>query len=61
MNILGRNGNKIIEGSAVLKGKNYATPTISVTIPKQDIEPLESTQKKQPRWHCKRKNNYLIN
>lgn len=35
---------KIIEGSAVLKGSNYATPTISVTIPKENIEPLDNTQ-----------------
>jgi hypothetical protein len=34
---------KIIEGSAVLKGSNYATPTISVNIPKS-IEPDLSTQ-----------------
>jgi hypothetical protein len=35
---------KIIEGSAVLKGSNYATPTISVNIPKE-IEPSLDTQK----------------
>jgi predicted flavoprotein YhiN len=34
---------KIIEGSAVLKGSNYATPTISITVPK-NIEPDLSTQ-----------------
>jgi len=35
---------KIIEGSAVLKGSNFATPTISVTIPKNNIEPSNDTQ-----------------
>jgi hypothetical protein len=39
---------KIIEGSAVVKGSNYATPTISITENKQDIEPLEDTQKEEP-------------
>lgn len=35
---------KIIEGSAVLKGSNYVTPTLDITIPKE-IEPENSTQK----------------
>jgi hypothetical protein len=35
---------KIIEGSAVLKGSNYVTPTLDITIPKE-IEPEHSTQK----------------
>lgn len=52
---------KIIEGSAVLKGSNYATPTISVTIPKQDIEPLESTQKEAAALALQKKKQLLIN
>ena len=37
---------KVIEGSAVPKGSNFATPTISVGKEPQGIEPLESTQEK---------------
>ena len=33
---------KVIEGSAVVRGSNYATPTLSVE--QKDIEPLHSTQ-----------------
>jgi hypothetical protein len=37
---------KIIEGSAVVKGSNSATPVLSVET--KDIEPLENTQKQEP-------------
>jgi len=41
---------KIVEGSAVVKGSNYATPTISVEAVKEDTptdtnEPVDTTQK----------------
>ncbi len=38
---------KADEGSAVIKGSNFATPTMSVES-KEDIEPLEGTQKTEP-------------
>ena len=44
---------KIIEGSAVVKGSNSATPVLSVET--KDIEPLENTQKQEP------SNDTLIN
>lgn len=37
---------KIIEGSAVVRGSNYATPTLSTKEEETDIEPLKDTQKK---------------
>ena len=36
---------KVIEGSAVLKGSNYMTPTLSVN---EKSEPLEDTPKTEP-------------
>lgn len=38
---------KVIEGSAVVKGSNFATPTLSVEA-KQDNEPDKSTQIEEP-------------
>ena len=42
---------KIVEGSAVVKGSNFATPTISVEAvkdtPTEQTEPLKDTQKEQ--------------
>ena len=48
---------KIIEGSAVLKGSNYATPTLDIIIPKQ--EPEQSTQKTEAEKSLQKKKELL--
>ncbi len=48
---------KIIEGSAVLKGSNYATPTLDIIIPKQ--EPSYDTQKTEAEKSLQRKKQLL--
>lgn len=49
---------KIIEGSAVLKGSNYVTPTLDITIPK--TEPDNSTQKTEAEKSLQRRKQFLI-
>lgn len=55
---------KVVEGSAVLRGSNYATPTLSVTTT-QDIEADVVTSTKEPQISTQTKQgldyNYLIN
>jgi len=52
---------KIVEGSAVPIGSNYATPTMTV-IENKNIEPLENTQIIEPLQDTQQeKKNYFIN
>lgn len=54
---------KVIEGSAVLRGSNYATPTLSVTTTQNiEAEPITSSSKTEPPKGTQPINHqYLIN